>query len=246
MAYLQTQVEERNLLPEKAILVWALDSWQYHNPVQTILVEELCREHQLVGLVLEPVNLVSIVNMNEFYSATKLPHHNQQSLCQKVIVYNKSRYMECTNIEPKTYKSGRVQTTPWCKAQLIGVSKGGQWSRHLWEKIERRSPKEWYLGRCMSLIHRYSRRSPKSLRACHRCTCWQPSPRLTSWCCHSSPLQQELLDESQRWSNTLFTYVIILQNQPTDLSALHTLYASYVQAARHKMHSHSRKNIYPN
>jgi hypothetical protein len=184
--------------------------------------------------------------MYEFYSATKLAHHNQQSLCQKVIVYNKSRYMECTNIEPKTYRFGRVQTTPWCKAQLIGVSKGGQWSRQLWKKIERRSPKEWYLGRCMSLIHRYSRRSPKSLRACHRCTRWQPSPRLPRWCCHSSPLQQELLDESQRWSNTLFTYVIILQNQPTDLSALHTVYASYVQAARHKMHSHSRKNIYPN
>jgi hypothetical protein len=103
--------------------------------------------------------------------------------------------MECTNIEPKTYRSRRVQTTPWCKAQLIGVSKGGQWSRHLWKKIERRSPKEWYLGRCVSLIHRYSRRSPKSLRACHRCTCRQPSPRLPSWCCHSSPLQQELLNK---------------------------------------------------
>jgi hypothetical protein len=73
VAYLQRKVQEQNLLPEKAILLWALDSEQYHNPVQTVLVEELCREHQLVGLVLKPANLVSTVNMN----STKLPHHNQ-------------------------------------------------------------------------------------------------------------------------------------------------------------------------
>jgi hypothetical protein len=64
VAYLQRQVQEQNLLPEKAILLWALDSEQYHNPVQTVLVEELCREHPLVGLVLKPANLVSTVNMN--------------------------------------------------------------------------------------------------------------------------------------------------------------------------------------
>jgi hypothetical protein len=55
VAYLQRQVQEQNLLPEKAILLWALDSEQYHNPVQTVLVEELCREHPLVGLVLKQV-----------------------------------------------------------------------------------------------------------------------------------------------------------------------------------------------
>jgi hypothetical protein len=64
VAYLQRQVQEQNLLPEKAILLWALDSEQYHNLVQTVLVEELCREHPLVGLVLKPANLVSTVNMN--------------------------------------------------------------------------------------------------------------------------------------------------------------------------------------
>lgn len=55
VAYLQRQVQEQNLLPEKAILLWALDSEQYHNLVQTVLVEELCREHPLVGLVLKQV-----------------------------------------------------------------------------------------------------------------------------------------------------------------------------------------------
>jgi hypothetical protein len=63
VAYLQ-RIQEQNLLPEKAILLWALDSGQYHNPVQTVLVEELCRENPLVGLVPKPANLVSTVNMN--------------------------------------------------------------------------------------------------------------------------------------------------------------------------------------